>query len=55
MWLQGKTSEALSKLMSLQATEAILIDMDKEGNILKEENITIELVQRGDILRVSTE
>ena len=29
-----------------------LVDMDKEGNILKEENITIELVQRGDILRV---
>ena len=38
--------------MSLQATEATLVDMDKEGNILKEENITIELVQRGDILRV---
>ena len=52
VWLQGKTSEALAKLMSLQATEATLVDMDKEGNILKEENITIELVQRGDILRV---
>ena len=52
LWFQGKTSEALAKLMSLQATEATLVEMDKEGNILKEENITIEMVQRGDILRV---
>jgi hypothetical protein len=50
--LQGKTSEALAKLMSLQATEAVLVEVDKEGNILREDKIKIELVQRGDILKV---
>ncbi len=38
--------------MSLQATEAVLVDLDKEGNILHEERIRVELVQRGDILKV---
>jgi len=38
--------------MSLQATEAVLLEMDKEGNILHEEKIKIDLVQRGDILKV---
>lgn len=49
---QGKTSEALAKLMSLQATDALLLEMDKEGNILREDKIKIDLVQRGDILKV---
>jgi hypothetical protein len=38
--------------MSLQATEAVLVEIDKEGNILREDKIKIELVQRGDILKV---
>ena len=53
MTLQGKTSEALAKLMSLQATDAVLLEMDKEGNILHEDKIKIDLVQRGDILKVA--
>jgi len=38
--------------MSLQATEAVLLEMDKEGNILREDKINVDLVQRGDVLKV---
>ncbi|VDK19482.1 unnamed protein product [Anisakis simplex] len=55
-WLEhkakGKTSEALSKLMSLQAKEALLITRDEQGRILSEQGIDIELVQRGDLIKV---
>lgn len=47
-WLEhkakGKTSEALSKLMSLQAKEALLVTRDNQGRILSEKGIDIELV-----------
>lgn len=49
---QGKTSAALAKLISLQATEAVLVDVDPDGNISSELSIQLELVQRGDILKV---
>ncbi|GAM17038.1 hypothetical protein SAMD00019534_002130 [Acytostelium subglobosum LB1] len=50
---KGKTSEAIKKLMSLQATKAILLDVDPvTGQIHDEREIDIELVQRGDMLKV---
>lgn len=56
-WLEhvakGKTSEALTKLMQIQPSEAILIDWDNENKLISNErNISVKLVQKGDHLKV---
>ncbi|KAI6213296.1 P-type Cu(+) transporter [Aphelenchoides besseyi] len=47
-----KTSEALSKLMSMQAKVARLVTRGENGEILSENGIDIELVERGDLIKV---
>jgi len=50
---KGKTSAALSKLMELQVKSATLLVFSADGTRVREERIVpIELVQRGDILKV---
>ncbi|XP_055100770.1 copper-transporting ATPase 2 isoform X19 [Symphalangus syndactylus] len=50
--IESKTSEALAKLMSLQATEATVVTLGEDSLIIREEQVPMELVQRGDIVKV---
>uniref|UniRef100_A0A8C5BVQ0 Copper-transporting ATPase 2 n=1 Tax=Gadus morhua TaxID=8049 RepID=A0A8C5BVQ0_GADMO len=56
-WLEhvakSKTSEALAKLMSLQATDATVVTLGPDHCILREEQVLVELVHRGDVVKVS--
>ncbi|KAG7391310.1 serine/threonine protein kinase Ran1 [Phytophthora pseudosyringae] len=50
---KGKTSAALSKLMELQVKSATLLVFSADGIRIREERVVpIELVQRGDVLKV---
>lgn len=49
---KGKTSDALAKLTDLAPATAFLIDFDEEGNTVSEKEISTQLLQRNDVIKV---
>lgn len=49
---KGKTSDAIAKLMDLAPDTAMLLTLDDDGNVTSEMEISSQLIQRNDIIRV---
>ncbi|KAJ3065106.1 hypothetical protein HDU98_011512 [Podochytrium sp. JEL0797] len=49
---KGKTSNALSKLMSLTPAHAVLLTVDKVTGVMSERKIATELIQPGDLIKI---
>ncbi|KAL5566614.1 hypothetical protein UlMin_029778 [Ulmus minor] len=49
---KGKTSDALAKLTDLAPDSAYLLALDSDGNIISEMEISTQLIQRNDILKI---
>ncbi|KAF9593250.1 hypothetical protein IFM89_021006 [Coptis chinensis] len=49
---KGKTSEALAKLTDLTPETAFLLSLDGNGNVISENEISTQLIQRNDIIKI---
>ncbi|MCH8908781.1 MAG: copper-translocating P-type ATPase [Candidatus Heimdallarchaeota archaeon] len=49
---KGKTSEAIKKLIEIQAKNAFLLKMDADGNVIEEIEVPIDQIRRKDVLKV---
>ncbi|KAF7151054.1 hypothetical protein RHSIM_Rhsim02G0228000 [Rhododendron simsii] len=49
---KGKTSEAIAKLMDLSPDAAVLLTLDSEGNVIREEEIDSRLIQKNDVIKI---
>ncbi|PIA48511.1 hypothetical protein AQUCO_01400830v1 [Aquilegia coerulea] len=49
---KGKTSEALAKLTDLAPETAFLLNLDGNENIISENEISTQLIQRNDIIKI---
>ncbi|TMW93039.1 hypothetical protein EJD97_012272 [Solanum chilense] len=49
---KGKTSEAIAKLMNLTPETASLLQLDDEGDVVKEEEIDSQLIQKNDVIKI---
>ncbi|XP_038700564.1 copper-transporting ATPase HMA4-like isoform X2 [Tripterygium wilfordii] len=49
---RGKTSDALTKLTKLAPDTAYLLTLDGDGNVISETEISTQLIQRKDIIKI---
>ncbi|XVF47412.1 hypothetical protein PTKIN_Ptkin03bG0107100 [Pterospermum kingtungense] len=49
---KGKTSDALAKLTDLAPDSARLLTLDDDGNVVSEVEISTQLIQRNDIIKI---
>ncbi|XP_068637344.1 copper-transporting ATPase HMA4-like [Aristolochia californica] len=49
---KGKTSDALAKLSDLAPDTAFLLEFDAVGNVISETEISTQLIQRNDIIKI---
>ena len=52
MQAKGKTGAAIRELLRLAPTTAMLCVLGPDGNVIREEVVPTELLQRGDIVKV---
>lgn len=49
---KGKTSAALEKLIDLAPDTAFVLSLDGDGNVISEMEISTQLIQRNDVIKI---